>query len=264
MDLQEKVALVTGAVSGIGYSITYELLKTGIKGVVLVDLNAEAGQQTIKSFGKEFGDERVIFVKANVTSRNEYEDAFKKAIEVYGRIDIVVNNAGIMNDINYEKCIETNLTGVTHGTMLGLKYMGKDNEKDGGIIMNTSSISVICMQHTCPVYGATKAGVLYLVRSMGHPFHYNRTGVKIIALCPGGTSTPIYNTMEFLNGCLEECVRLTMQRGLIQVPDVVGRAAVYAIQNGESASAYVSDQNKLYLLKNPDWDTYLDVVVEDM
>lgn len=101
--------------------------------------------------------------------------------------------------------------------MLGLKYMGKDNDKNGGIIMNTSSIAVIAMQHTCPIYGATKAGILHLVRSLGHPFHYNRTGVKIIALCPGGTTTPLYNTVEFLDGCLAECIRLTMMRGFIQL-----------------------------------------------
>lgn len=95
--------------------------------------------------------------------------------------------------------------------------MNKNEGGQGGIIINISSIAVWDMIYTCPTYSATKAGIINLTRGFGHPYHYNKTGVKVIALCPGATITPIHGNCKFLDGCLGECIKNILKSGIYQL-----------------------------------------------
>ncbi|KAG8222467.1 hypothetical protein J437_LFUL002202 [Ladona fulva] len=180
MDPSGKVALVTGGAVGIGNMYCKELLKAGAK-VSIFDMNEREGEKSLKEFGKEFGEDRVMFIKG----------AFKKTVDKFKGLDIVVNNAGVMNDGLWEKEIAINVTAVCRGTILGMQYMGKDKGGNGGLIVNIASILGLRQFAGCPVYAATKHAVIGLSRSYAEPFFYNSTGVRVVTICPGVTDTDL-------------------------------------------------------------------------
>ncbi|GLV42282.1 Photoreceptor dehydrogenase [Carabus blaptoides fortunei] len=260
MNLSDKVALVTGAAGGIGIEITRELLKNGIKAVSLLDINETAGTDILAKLSDEFSTSQVTFIKADVTDMNALEDAFKKTIDSFGGLDIVVNNAGIADDREYELEINVNFTGILRGTLLGLKYMGKDQQGKGGIILNTASVGAFECQQVIPVYAGTKAGILNMSRGFGHPSYYRRTGVKVIVLCPGKTVTELFTNLEFMMANMKESIEI-MEKMPSQTAEAVGQAAVHAIKHGESSSIWVINESKLYQVNIPSWQTYAQHVV---
>ncbi|MGH0164933.1 UNVERIFIED_CONTAM: hypothetical protein FKN15_048256 [Acipenser sinensis] len=108
MALAGKVALVTGGAQGIGRAVAEALLQNAAK-ISLVDFNQEVGEQCITCLDQEFGSDNCLFIQCDVTDREKLQDAFKRTVEHFGKLDIVINNAGINNEKNWEKTIEVNL-----------------------------------------------------------------------------------------------------------------------------------------------------------
>uniref|UniRef100_A0A1Y1LQB1 Uncharacterized protein n=1 Tax=Photinus pyralis TaxID=7054 RepID=A0A1Y1LQB1_PHOPY len=108
-NVAEKVALVTGGAHGIGLAIVRELLHNGVKGVAILDVNEALGQEALQQIRNEFGDGKARFLRVDVSSRQEFGEAFRKAVDIFKQLDIVVNNAGILNDLDWEKEIGVNL-----------------------------------------------------------------------------------------------------------------------------------------------------------
>ncbi|KAL8207285.1 UNVERIFIED_CONTAM: hypothetical protein K2H54_052376 [Gekko kuhli] len=108
MHLEDKVALVTGAAQGIGNACAQALLEKGCK-VGLVDQNAVVGNESKNNLDKQFGKQRTIFIPCDVSNEEQLKDAFKKIFEHFGRLDIVVNNAGVNNEKNWEVTVQINL-----------------------------------------------------------------------------------------------------------------------------------------------------------
>lgn len=99
--------------------------------------------------------------------------------------------------------------GVTSGTLLAFEYMGKENGGSGGVIVNLSSIAGIAVVPSLPIYSATKHYVVALSQSTGHPSNYDRSGIKVLAICPGPTETLILqhsdeNTLTVVNKNMKE------------------------------------------------------------
>ncbi|XP_069687849.1 15-hydroxyprostaglandin dehydrogenase [NAD(+)]-like [Periplaneta americana] len=246
MDPNGKIALVTGGAMGIGFSICQELLKAGVKAVIICDLDKQKGEAAVKNLSVEYGKDKVKFIKTDVTNSSEFEDAFKTTVGLYGGLDIVVNNAGISNDRNWEKEVQINLMAVIRGTLLGLQHMGKDKGGKGGIIVNMASICGIYALPPLPMYTAAKHGVVALSRSLGTEYHYNATGVRLAAMCPGITSTVLYN--ETVNNVYEDKwgeewdrIRAEMKE---QGPEYVAKGVVQLVRNAKSGSVWVSEECK--------------------
>ncbi|XP_075277855.1 15-hydroxyprostaglandin dehydrogenase [NAD(+)] isoform X2 [Opisthocomus hoazin] len=165
MHVNGKVALVTGGAQGIGRAFVQALLGKGAK-VALLDRNSEAGQESKAALDEQFEAQRTVFVQCDVTDPEQLAGAFKKVIEHFGRLDIVVNNAGVNNEKDWESTIQINLTSVIRGTYLGLEYMRKGNGGDGGVIINISSLAGLMPAAFQPVYCATKHGVIGFTRSI--------------------------------------------------------------------------------------------------
>ncbi|XP_053920703.1 15-hydroxyprostaglandin dehydrogenase [NAD(+)] isoform X2 [Cuculus canorus] len=140
MHVNGKVALVTGGAQGIGRAFVQALLSKGAK-VALLDRNSEAGQESKAALDEQFEPQRTVFLQCDVTDQEQLKGAFKKVIEHFGRLDIVVNNAGVNNEKDWESTIQINLTSVIRGTYLGLEYMRKGHGGDGGVIINISSLA---------------------------------------------------------------------------------------------------------------------------
>uniref|UniRef100_A0A672GJI8 15-hydroxyprostaglandin dehydrogenase [NAD(+)]-like n=1 Tax=Salarias fasciatus TaxID=181472 RepID=A0A672GJI8_SALFA len=159
--LKGKVAVVTGAAMGIGQATTELLLQKGAK-VALLDVNETAGNSAKEALDEEHGAESTLFLQCNVESDKDVKDAFRATVETFGGIDIVCNNAGILNEDNWEKALSTNLAGVIRVGFVALEHMNKLTGGRGGVIVNTASLAAPVF----PVYSATKHGVVGFTRSM--------------------------------------------------------------------------------------------------
>ncbi|KAM6971905.1 15-hydroxyprostaglandin dehydrogenase [NAD(+)] [Aplochiton taeniatus] len=108
MALCGKVALVTGGVQGIGRAVVESLLAKSAK-VAILDQNEIAGEECKKELDTEFGDGSSCFIWCDVSNGEKLREAFQSTVDQFGRLDIVINNAGINNEKNWEKTIEVNL-----------------------------------------------------------------------------------------------------------------------------------------------------------
>ncbi|XP_057232258.1 15-hydroxyprostaglandin dehydrogenase [NAD(+)] isoform X2 [Malurus melanocephalus] len=195
MHVNGKVALVTGGAQGIGRAFVQALLGKGAK-VALLDRNSEAGEESKAALDEQFEAQRTMFIQCDVTDQEQLKGAFKKVIEHFGRLDIVVNNAGVNNEKDWESTIQTNLTSVIRGTYLALEYMKKGNGGDGGVIINMSSLAGLMPAAFQPVYCATKHGVIGFTRSIALAAHMDNYGVRLNTICPGFVNTPILQSID--------------------------------------------------------------------
>uniref|UniRef100_A0A3Q0S7Y8 Zgc:56585 n=1 Tax=Amphilophus citrinellus TaxID=61819 RepID=A0A3Q0S7Y8_AMPCI len=140
MALNGKTAVVTGAAMGIGKAITEILLKNGAK-VALLDVNKAAGESLMEVLRKQYGPDQMLFLLCNVESDEQFKAAFQKTLETFGGIDILCNNAGILNETTWENMVSINLMGAIRGTYLGLEHMSKLSGGRGGVILNTASMA---------------------------------------------------------------------------------------------------------------------------
>ena len=187
--LEGRVAVITGAGSGIGYATAKRFADEGAN-VVVVDMNPETGNAVAKEVGG-------IFVAADVTNEEQVQAMYKTAFDTYGRIDIAFNNAGISPPDDdsilttgidaWRRVQEVNLTSVYLCCKYVLPYMQKGGK---GSIINTASFVATMGAATSQIsYTASKGGVLAMSRELGVQFA--REGIRVNALSPGPVNTPL-------------------------------------------------------------------------
>lgn len=195
MSLQGKVALVTGGAQGIGRAVVQSLLQNLAK-VAVVDLNKTCGEECKTQLDTEFGEGNCTFILCDVSDGDALRDAFQCTVDQFGRLDIVINNAGINNEKNWEKTIQVNLTSVIKGTYLALDHMSKEYGKEGGTVINVSSMAAFLHSPHQPVYTATKHGIIGFTRAMADASSQGNYGVRINVLCPAFVDTPLLHSVE--------------------------------------------------------------------
>ncbi|XVQ88061.1 3-oxoacyl-ACP reductase [Microbispora siamensis] len=187
--LQDRVAVITGAGSGIGLATAHRFAQEGAK-VVVADLDEEAG-------AKAAGEVGGLFVKVDVADDDDVARMYRTAFEEFGSVDIAFNNAGISppdDDSILETGIdawrrvqEVNLTSVYLCCKHVIPYMQRQGK---GSIINTASFVAVMGSATSQIsYTASKGGVLAMSRELGVQFA--REGIRVNALCPGPVDTPL-------------------------------------------------------------------------
>jgi NAD(P)-dependent dehydrogenase (short-subunit alcohol dehydrogenase family) len=187
--LLDRVAVVTGAGSGIGLASARRLAAEGAK-VAVVDLDGEAG----KAAADEVGG---LFIHADVTAENEVAAMYDATLSAFGRIDIAFNNAGISPPEDdsilvtgieaWRRVQEVNLTSVYLCCKHVIPHM---QASGGGSIINTASFVAVLGSATSQIsYSASKGGVLAMSRELGVQFA--REGIRVNSLCPGPVNTPL-------------------------------------------------------------------------
>lgn len=182
MKISGRVAFVTGGASGIGRGICETLLQFDAK-VAVIDINDERGKEVEKTLGEKYGTGSITFIRCDVSVESSLKEAFSSVLSLWGCIDIVCNNAAVLDEDNWNKTLNTNLGGVIHGTLLAL-----DNMKSGSVIINTSSTAGLVPWKLAPIYCATKHGVIAFTRSIANAA-IRDTGIRVNCICPGRTDT---------------------------------------------------------------------------
>jgi len=192
-----KVALITGGTSGIGKATAQLFVRTGAK-VVICGRNPERGQEVVNELKAMQGD--ALFVKTDVSKAAEVESLVETTVSTYGRLDYAANIAGIGAYATTVDCTEKLwdlLMRVNVKSMwLCLKYEIPHILKQGGAIVNMSSITGLVGLVGQPAYSASKHAIIGLTKTAA--LEYAKSGIRINAICPGSILTPMQDPV--ING----------------------------------------------------------------
>jgi NAD(P)-dependent dehydrogenase (short-subunit alcohol dehydrogenase family) len=196
MKLKNKVAVVTGAGSGMGKAITILFAKEGAK-VIAADMNQETLNKVVAEITANGGTSKPV--SANVTKEQDIQNMIDAAVNTFGSLDILVNNAGIMDnfvpvadvtDELWEKVFAVNVTGPMRATRKALPIFIK---KGSGVIINIASAGGLFGSRAGAAYTASKHAVIGLTKNVG--FEYAKLGIRCNAIAPGAVNTNIGNTL---------------------------------------------------------------------
>ena len=235
--MASKVAIVTGASSGIGRATAIAFAKAGAK-VVVVARRADRGEETVRLITEASGE--AIFVQADATKAADIEAMVKKTVETYGRLDYAFNNAGSgtsgkiadLSEADWDYEINANLKSV----WLSMKYeIPVMQQSGGGAIVNTSSQGALLGVANYGAYGAAKAGVIALSRAAAAEYSADR--IRINTVSPGAVKTDLWADAppEMLD---QVAAGIPLQR--IGMPEDIAEAVVWLCADG---AAFVTGHN---------------------
>jgi len=197
MRLRDKVAIITGAGSGIGRESALLFAQEGAK-VAVAEVVEETGRETAELIGQD-----AFFVKVDVSSWDDTERMVSETVKRFGRLDILFSNAGIdlpqataiteTADADWKRTIDVNLKGVFLGARHALPVMMAQRY---GVIVNTASVVGLAASPQEAAYCASKGGVVLLTRQMA--VDYASYNIRVNCICPGGVDKPTVDRHAFL------------------------------------------------------------------
>jgi NAD(P)-dependent dehydrogenase (short-subunit alcohol dehydrogenase family) len=203
MKLENTKAVITGGVSGLGFAVAQRLIAEG-GSVAMLDINDEKGAQAVAQLG-----ERATYIKTDVRSEREVQDAFIAASEFMGGMNIAVSCAGIIGAARtvgregpmpldyFSNVIQINLVGTFNVAKAAANLMqGNEPGKDGerGVIVNTASVAAYEGQVGQAAYSASKGGVVAMTLPLAREF--SRMGIRVMSIAPGIFWTPMVDGMS--------------------------------------------------------------------
>ncbi|OYT55637.1 MAG: short-chain dehydrogenase [Desulfurococcales archaeon ex4484_217_2] len=234
MKLKNKVAIITGAAKGIGRAIAIEFVKEGAK-VVVADIDFEGAKRTVEDIKKLGGE--AIAVKVNVADPNDVEVMVKKTLDAFGKIDILINNAGIaiqkpaleMTLDEWKKIIDVNLTGVFLCSQAVGRVMVKQG---GGVIINMASMLGFIAIPKRSAYCASKAGVIGLTKELA--VEWAKYGIRVVGVAPGWVATKRVIELTKKGVVNEEVVKTLTPMGRMATPEEVAKLMVFLASDDAS------------------------------
>ena len=230
-----KVVLITGGSSGIGHATALAFAKEGAK-VVIADVVDNRDKETVKMVNDK--NRQAAFIRTDISKPTDVENMVKTAVETYGRIDILFNNAGIagspvrlaeLSVEDWDRVIDINLKGVFLGSKYTIPVM---LEQGKGVIINNASSSGITPTPLVSVYAAAKAGVIQLTKAMA--IEYGNENIRINCICPGFIETPMTAPIIPANASGGRPYRDQWPLGRVGTPDEIARSVLYLASDDSS------------------------------
>ncbi len=242
MDIQDRVAIVTGSATGIGRATAVALARSGARAVVLADVKeADDTAAAVTAAGAE-----VLLLRTDVGDLDSLRKLFAETESRYGRLDVLHNNAGMGEgsgmwpDVDPERCaaiVDVNLRGVVLGTQLALEPMKRSG---GGVVVNTSSGAAFMPLPPQAVYAATTAGVVHFKVSCTHLVESH--AVRVNCVCPGIVDTPM--VLETGDGRVADWLRPFYDSVTPLQPEDIAAAVLDLIRDDSKVGEIVSLENE--------------------
>jgi len=196
--MDKKTAVITGAARGLGRAGAERFLSSGNWKVAIFDVNDELLAKAGRELGEKYGAENVLAVKVDITSAQSVKDGFAKVFEKFGKVDSLINNAGItrdamvykMQESDWDMVLAVNLKGAFLCAQAVIPHM---KEKKSGTIINTSSVVGLYGNIGQSNYAASKFGIIGLTKTWAKEL--GKDGVRVNAVAPGYTMTEMLGTV---------------------------------------------------------------------
>ena len=236
MNLQGKVAIVTGGNSGIGKAVVLELAAQGASVVIDYVSHPDATEELEKQLAA-LGEDQVLGVEANVAIVADLQRLVDAAVNKFGRLDIMVNNAGVETRTNvlettekqYDFVLDVNLKSAFFGTQLAAKQMIAQG--GGGVIINMSSVHEDWPMPNNTAYCLSKGGVRMLTRTAGQELGPH--GIRIVNLGPGAVATPI-NTATMNDPAAMKVLDTAIPLGRMAQPQEIATVVTFLASDAAS------------------------------
>lgn len=241
MDLDKKVVIITGAGSGIGEACAILFAKSGSI-VVIADIDIDKANSAASKISNKNG--LAFPVKMDVTDFNEVEDVLQKVVDAHGQIDVMVNNAGIMNQLraptaehtfdDWDKVIAINQTGVFYCLKASLKHMMNQGH---GRIVNIASLAGLKASGHNLAYSASKFAVVGMTKSAA--MEYASYNIRINAVCPSYTQTPMLDSVVERQPGIDKKLLRFVPMGRFAEADEIAEAVIWLASN---SSKFITGQ----------------------
>jgi glucose 1-dehydrogenase len=237
-DLKGKVVVITGASKGIGRAMAIRFGQEQAKVVINYRSSEEEALEVMKEVKQAGGD--AIIVRGDVTKEEDVKHLVRSAIDHYGTLDVMINNAGIENPVpshelslsDWNKVINTNLTGAFLGSREAIKYFVENNIK--GNVINMSSVHEMIPWPLFVHYAASKGGIKLMTETLA--LEYAPKGIRVNNIGPGAIDTPI-NAEKFSDPEIRKDVESMIPMGYIGRPEEIAAVAAWL---ASSESSYVT------------------------
>ncbi|GMA47586.1 SDR family oxidoreductase [Tetragenococcus muriaticus] len=226
-NIKDKVVVIIGASSGIGAATTRKLANEGAKLII-----AARREERLKELAEELKESSIIYKVADVTDKEQVQSVVDLAVNTYGRIDVLFNNAGIMPQGNLEareydkwqQMLDINIMGVLYGIGAALPYM---KEQKDGLIISTDSVAGHVVYPGSAVYNSTKFAVRTIMEGLRQEEREN--GIRSTIVSPGLVNTELVHTVGDKD--LEQNLKSAAEgEGTGLQPEDVANAVVYAVE----------------------------------
>ncbi len=230
--LDGRVALVTGAGSGIGRATAIRLAQDGAK-VAVADWNAVGGGETVQLIQAKGGD--AFFVQTDVSKVADTEKMVAETVARYGQLNILVNSAAVMlekkatdtTEADWDRIVDINLKGVFFSAKYAILQFQK--QKSGGQIVNLASVNSFFAEGGIAAYCATKGGIAQLTRALA--MDHGTEGIRVNALAPGWIETPMNANFFALGPHIREQAGKLHAIGRIGQPEEVANAVAFLVSD---------------------------------
>ncbi|HTK11380.1 MAG TPA: SDR family oxidoreductase [Ktedonobacteraceae bacterium] len=230
-----KVALVTGAGSGIGRASALAFAREGAS-VVVADVSIEGGEETVRVIRSAGGE--AAFVRADVSQAHEVEVLVQRSVEKYGRLDYALNNAGIegeeagvadYSEEGWDRLLSINLKGVWLCTKYEIPALLKQG---GGAIVNTASIAGLVGGAGSIAYTASKHGVVGITRATA--LEFAKQNIRVNAVCPGFVRTSMIERVLTAHPELEAMASVMEPIGRMATPEEIAQTVIWLCSDAAS------------------------------
>ncbi len=233
--LHDKVAIITGAANGIGRAIASRFAAEGAR-VVVSDMDTSHGEALVAAIAASGG--HAVFVRCDVSIDSDMHMLFSRALDIYGGVHIMINNAGIEGEnvpigeydmAEFDRVIDVNLRGVFLGMQSALRHMSKAG---GGVILNMSSVAGMQGFATLAPYTASKHAVVGLTKAAA--LEYATQNIRVNAICPGAVITDMIHRITKNDPAVEHAYAMLQPIGRMGTPEEIAEVALFLCSGASS------------------------------